>query len=114
MNKVRGKRLAIVFLVVVALATLAVQAANADREIAKANAKIDRIVSRAVGKIEEADTYRQMVTFARSAEASVFRVLAKLERKIGPVEFEKFYVTVYNDKVGKSVTFDPIHICSCR
>ncbi len=114
MNRVRGKRLAIVFLVVVALATLAVQAATVDREIAKANAKIDRIVSRAVEKIEEADTYRQMVTFARSAEASVYRVVDRLQGKIGPVEFEAFYVTVRNDEVGESVTFDPIHICGHR
>ena len=114
MNTVRGKKLAIVFLVAVALATLAVQAANVDREIAKANAKIDRIVSRAVEKIEEADTYNQMVRLAKAAEAKVFRVVEKLERKIGPVEFEKFYVTVYNEDVGKSVTFDPIHICGHR
>ena len=75
-----------------------------------ANAAIDRIVALATERIQEADTYEEMLFWAAWAEFHVHRVLAWLERMIGPVEYEMFYVTVYNEKVGRSVTFDPIHV----
>ena len=75
-----------------------------------ANTAIDRIVALATERIQEADTYAEMLFWAAWAEFHVQRVLAWLERMIGPVEYEMFYVTVYNEKVGRSVTFDPIHV----
>lgn len=38
------------------------------------------------------------------------RILDWLEGKIGPVEYEEFEVALYNEKVGETVTFDPIHV----
>ncbi|HIP99479.1 TPA: hypothetical protein EYH33_02980 [Candidatus Bipolaricaulota bacterium] len=98
---------AVAVLVVCALPGLA---KNEETYIRVANAAIDRIVAFATERIQEADTYKEMLFWAAWAEFHVKRVLAWLERMIGPVEYEVFYVTVYNEKVGRSVTFDPIHV----
>jgi len=78
--------------------------------IAKANAKIEQIVSKAVSQIESAESYKEMLKIAEKAESKIEKILAQLEKKIGPVEYEVFYVTVCNEKVGRCVTFDPIHV----
>lgn len=83
---------------------------NDARQIAQANAKIERIVDQATSKIERADSYDKMLQEAQKAETRVFRTIDQLEKKIGEVDFEPFYVTVCNDDVGECVTFDPVRI----
>ncbi len=78
--------------------------------IAAANRAIELVVQVATERIQAADTYAEMLFWANWADRQVARILTLLERKIGPVEYETFEVTVYNEKVGKSVTFDPIHV----
>jgi hypothetical protein len=85
-------------------------AKNDEAYIAATNRVIDTIVQIAIERIQNADTYEEMLFWAQWADFHVQLVLARLERKIGPVEYEMFYVTVYNEKVGRSVTFDPIHV----
>jgi len=98
--------------VLVALAAAVVPSWGAEdaQYIAIANVLIDRIVEFAVYKIENADTYAEMVFWANWAEFHIQLVLEWLERMIGPFEYEEFEVTVYNEKVGRSITFDPIHV----
>jgi len=85
-------------------------AGNDAQQIAQANAKIERVVDQATAKIERANSYDQMLHEAQKAETRVFRTIDQLERKIGEVEFKPFYVTVYNDDLDRSVTFDPVRI----
>jgi|GEM_PF-6759168 hypothetical protein len=98
--------------ILVALAAVVVPGWGAEDEhyIAVANFLIDKIVEFAVYKIENADTYAEMLFWANWAEFHIQLVLEWLERMIGPFEYEEFEVEVYNEKVGRSVTFDPIHV----
>jgi len=102
-----GVLLVLVGLVLPALADDDDEAAEA---IAKANAKIEKIVLKTVEKLEKAKSFKEMEKLADKAEAKISDIIADLEEKIGPVEYEPFYVTVCNDKVGKCVTFDPVHV----
>jgi len=85
-------------------------AKNDEAYIAAANRAIEFVVQFATDRIEAADSYAEMVFWANWADAHVAWILAWLERKIGPVEYEVYEVTVYNEKVGRSITFDPIHV----
>jgi len=78
--------------------------------INSANQAIDAIVKVAIDRIGAADAYAQMLFWANWAENQVFLMLTILEQKIGPVDYEAFCVIVYNETVGCSVAFDPIHV----
>lgn len=104
------KSVIIVVAAILALGAMPALAASDDIYIAAANHAVEIIVQVAIDRIEAAHTYAEMVFWANWADTQVYRVLAWLERKIGPVEYEVEYVTVYNEEVGRSVTFDPIHV----
>jgi len=95
----------------VALVTLPTLAVGVEREITKANCHIANFTSQGVNRVEQANSYRQMETFARVAEKKIFGVLERVAKKIGSIDYEPSDVTVHNEKVGESITFDPIHIC---
>ncbi len=75
---------------------------------------LDRVVQEAVRAIQNADSYEQMLKIAERVDRIVRSMLEKLESKLGPGEVEAFEITVCNEKVGRCVTFDPIHLCGFR
>ncbi|KPJ58747.1 MAG: hypothetical protein AMJ46_13665, partial [Latescibacteria bacterium DG_63] len=86
---------------------------------------------------KKAESHEKMVGYAKDAEKHVFKALEHLEKetekalkkvqkKIEKVlevlaaKVEKdlgikpYDITVYNEKLGISITFDPIHLCGFR
>ena len=75
---------------------------------------LDSVVKKAVKAIQNADSYEEMVKIAERVDRIVRDTLEKLERKLGPGKVKAFEITVCNEKVGRCVTFDPIHLCGFR
>ncbi len=108
-----------------------------EKEIDKAAEKIEKAIEKYTEKIKKAESHEKMVGYAKEAEKHVFKVLEhleketakaleKVEKKIEKVlnilaaKVEKdlgiklYDITVFNEELGISVTFDPIHLCGFR
>lgn len=80
-------------------------------EIAKANAKINKITGQCKNQLKQATSASAMNTIAANCDAKILGVLAALESKLGhPVKYTVSLTCVTNTKVNYTVCFDPIHI----
>ncbi len=75
---------------------------------------LDSVVKKAIKAIQKADSYEEMVKIAERVDRIVRRTLEKLEGIVGRGKVKAFEITVCNEKVGRCVTFDPIHLCGFR
>ena len=86
-------------------------AGNADKAIAKFEKKLDKLVGQCVKQLEKANSAGDMDEIAQDCEEDVFELLADLEEELGhEIDFESFYICVYNANVGHEACFDPIII----
>lgn len=105
------RRVAVIAVIVgIALCPLLGLAKDENKYVDMANQAVEQAIQIATDRILAADTYAQMEFWASWADAQMNCILDWLEGKIGPVEYEEFEVALYNEKVGETVTFDPIHV----
>lgn len=80
-------------------------------EIAKANAKIDKITGKCIADLKAADSAAEMDEIATDCEEEILEVIDELEEELGhAVEVQVSEVCVTNEKLDHTACFDPIHV----